>query len=324
MASGIDDTVPANGAAGASAPIRGNFATAKSEISALQTAVAAAGDFKSDGTVAMTGALVNTQAVAATSTDGIVLATTATATAGAQKWSPRLRWSGSGWKTNATAAAQVVDWIAELQPVQGTTAPTGKWALSGQVNGGAYTEAFSVDLLGNITTGNGVATTGNITIPRASFLKFASSSQIYSDINAQSGAIQFLNLAGNACWGTAHPAGINTFATGYFGFSNTSNATGSADTALYRNASGVVEINNGTAGTFRDLKLRNLLAGGGNGSYVQTPSMTVANLASAATAGAGARAFVTDATATTFLSVVAGGGANKVPVVSDGTNWLIG
>ena len=96
------------------------------------------------------------------------------------------------------------------------------------------------------------------------------------------------------------------------------------DTSFYRNAAGIVEINNGTAGTFRDLKLRNLLAGGGNGSYIQTPSMTVANLASAATAGAGARAFVTDATATTFLSTVAGGGSNKVPVVSDGTNWLIG
>ena len=107
-----------------------------------------------------------------------------------------------------------------------------------------------------------------------------------------------------------------------------SNSAGQADnapfTCLARNADGVVEVNNQTAGTFRDLKLRNLLAGGGNGSYIQTPSMTVANLASAATAGAGARAFVTDATATTFLSTVAGGGSNKVPVVSDGTNWLIG
>lgn len=56
----------------------------------------------------------------------------------------------------------------------------------------------------------------------------------------------------------------------------------------------------------------------------QSGSTTVASLPSAATAGAGARAFVTDATATTFLSTVAGGGANKVPVVSDGTNWLIG
>ena len=58
--------------------------------------------------------------------------------------------------------------------------------------------------------------------------------------------------------------------------------------------------------------------------FVVTQSTTVAGLTAAATAGAGARSFVTDATATTFLSVVAGGGANKVPVVSDGTNWLIG
>jgi hypothetical protein len=53
---------------------------------------------------------------------------------------------------------------------------------------------------------------------------------------------------------------------------------------------------------------------------------TVATLPSASgtTAGAGARAFVTDANATTFASIVAGGGANGVPVYSDGTNWRIG
>ena len=55
-----------------------------------------------------------------------------------------------------------------------------------------------------------------------------------------------------------------------------------------------------------------------------TGATVVGSLPSAATAGAGARAFVTDATATTFHSTVAGGGSNKVPVVSDGTNWLIG
>ena len=53
-------------------------------------------------------------------------------------------------------------------------------------------------------------------------------------------------------------------------------------------------------------------------------STTVASLPSASTAGIGARKFVTDATATTFASTVAGGGANKVPVYSDGTNWKIG
>lgn len=50
----------------------------------------------------------------------------------------------------------------------------------------------------------------------------------------------------------------------------------------------------------------------------------VASLPNAATVGAGARAFITDATATTFASIVSGGGANSVPVYSDGTDWRIG
>lgn len=50
----------------------------------------------------------------------------------------------------------------------------------------------------------------------------------------------------------------------------------------------------------------------------------VSLLPSASVVGAGAKAFVTDATVTTFASVVVGGGSNKVPVYSDGTQWLIG
>jgi len=55
-----------------------------------------------------------------------------------------------------------------------------------------------------------------------------------------------------------------------------------------------------------------------------TTVYTVATLPSAATSGVSARAFVSDANATTFASTVAGGGANKVPVYSDGVNWKIG
>lgn len=51
-------------------------------------------------------------------------------------------------------------------------------------------------------------------------------------------------------------------------------------------------------------------------------SSTVAALP--ASPAQGDRSFVTDATATTFLSTVAGGGSDKVPVVYDGTNWVIG
>lgn len=59
-------------------------------------------------------------------------------------------------------------------------------------------------------------------------------------------------------------------------------------------------------------------------SYTKVTPCLVAALPAAATAGAGAKAFVTDATATTFASTVAGGGSTLVPVYSDGTNWKIG
>jgi hypothetical protein len=49
-----------------------------------------------------------------------------------------------------------------------------------------------------------------------------------------------------------------------------------------------------------------------------------ADLPTAANAGVGARAFVTDSSVSTFGSNVAGGGSGKVPVYSDGTNWKVG
>ncbi len=60
------------------------------------------------------------------------------------------------------------------------------------------------------------------------------------------------------------------------------------------------------------------------GRVLKTTPVTVTTLPAAATAGSGSRAFVSDATVTTFASIVAGSGANPVPVYSDGTNWRIG
>lgn len=57
---------------------------------------------------------------------------------------------------------------------------------------------------------------------------------------------------------------------------------------------------------------------------VGPPSLNVSGLPAAATALKGYRAYVNDANATTFASIVAGGGANIVPVYCDGTNWRIG
>lgn len=61
--------------------------------------------------------------------------------------------------------------------------------------------------------------------------------------------------------------------------------------------------------------------------YVKHTPVAVGSLPAAATAGAGARGFVTDssvAASGNFGATVAGGGSNVVPVFSNGTNWLIG
>ena len=56
---------------------------------------------------------------------------------------------------------------------------------------------------------------------------------------------------------------------------------------------------------------------------VQTTPTTYAQLPTAVGI-AGTRAFITDSSTATFAATVAGGGANIVPIYSDGTNWKVG
>ena len=72
-------------------------------------------------------------------------------------------------------------------------------------------------------------------------------------------------------------------------------------------------------------RLDNILGQLGTSAVVPpTTNYTVATLPSAATSGAGARTFVTNALTPTFGATVAGGGAVFTPVYSDGTNWKVG
>lgn len=57
---------------------------------------------------------------------------------------------------------------------------------------------------------------------------------------------------------------------------------------------------------------------------VKTIPLTVNALPNAITTGAGTRAFVTDSSNISFLSIVTYGGSNTVPVFSDGSNWRVG
>ena len=71
-------------------------------------------------------------------------------------------------------------------------------------------------------------------------------------------------------------------------------------------------------------QLNNVLNTIVNNYTVGTTVYTVATLPSAVTSGAGTRTFVSDSSVTTFNTTVAGGGANTVPVFSNGTNWKVG
>jgi hypothetical protein len=58
--------------------------------------------------------------------------------------------------------------------------------------------------------------------------------------------------------------------------------------------------------------------------FLKTGVNVLAGLPSAAAVGVGARGFISDAVSRTFDTIAAGGGANYMPVWSDGLNWRIG
>lgn len=122
--------------------------------------------------------------------------------------------------------------------------------------------------------------------------------------------------------------GIGMLSTGLLGFSSGSDPTGGTwDVALSRSAAGRAQINNGTAGTFRDLDLRSLLldktvtAGGTTGNQTINKAAGTVNIAAGSAAITVTNSLVAagsiilcvirtaDATLTFIKSVVAGAGS---------------
>ena len=93
--------------------------------------------------------------VTQTNTSGLLLANTTSAAAGAQQISPALRFRGQGWKTDATAASQPVDFQIDVLPVQGTASPDATLRIKSSINGGAYTDHITTSSVGR-TTINGI------------------------------------------------------------------------------------------------------------------------------------------------------------------------
>jgi len=244
-----------------------------------------------------TGVHTHTPSQAAnTSTDGIALADATASTAGNQQYSPRLRLTAQGWKTNATAASQQTDWIVENVPVQGAANPDSYLKFSSQINGGGYTELFSF---------RNQANSGTTTF----YINNASQSQFQLAVGGTATGVHFVDST-QYIFGaiTAIPVKVYTsnterarfFDSGCFAVGTTTDC-----------GSGAILANTSVKAT----------------TYIQTGTPTVAGLPACGAGTKGARDFVTDANATFTAgigAVVVGGGANNVPVTCDGGAWRIG
>lgn len=194
-------------------------------------------------TLAASGAITDTQSIAATSTDGFVLTNTTAAAAGAQQWSPRLRLTGQGWKTTATAASQTVDWIIENQPVQGAANPTTNLVISSQVNAAGYTARQTLDSSGNVVFTGSVNAVGGGAAAAPAFM-IGTQRGLFSTSQA------FLNVsASNTDIASFSNKGLTMGSSWQIGFSaSIAPGTTSPDTGFARDAAGVIRVSNGSTG----------------------------------------------------------------------------
>lgn len=114
--------------------------------------------------LALTSTDTSTIAIGTASADGHILTNTTSAAANSQQWSPRLRFTGQGWKTNSTAGSQEVDIIGELETVQGTANPTGNFIIKQQVNSGGYAALVTIPTGGGFNLNSGTYQIGGTQI----------------------------------------------------------------------------------------------------------------------------------------------------------------
>jgi hypothetical protein len=172
----------------------------------------------------------------------------------------------------------------------------------------------------------GIDTCGNLTAPDGSAGAPSYSFGSETSTGVYKIAARRIGVAVNGVpiFGATDNGGVNLALNGGVLTISSTGVGNNGDVGVSRAAAGVLAVGTGTAGsTDGTVSCANVLTS----SYHRTTPVTVSTLTAAATAGNGARHAVTDSTVAAsgnFGAIVAGGGANNVPVYSDGTNWRIG
>ena len=329
MASSIDATKPTAGAA-LTADVRNNFSAAKTEIEALQASVAAAGDFKADGTVAGTGNFSTTGSMRA---DGgfSVNGDTFLQRVAAASW--RLGAADAATPVAQTLSVQSVvagttnaagaDFIIDASKSTGTGAP-GKIKIRLTPSGSSGTSQNSPTTDSTVTY-----RLVNFGVPQyAGIFPGSIGGDTYMGMIAYGGTKLFFGspvnifAAVHASFGAAAGGvgGLVASSTGGFAWASSASAINAPDTILYRVGAKQIAIRGtGTATDYGDVYLRSLISSGGT---ITLSNYTVATLPTAAS-NTHAIVAVTDGNASpTYRGAVTGGGSTKGVVYCDGSSWM--
>jgi len=103
------------------------------------------------------------EALGTTSTARLTLANTTAATAGSRvQVSPTLVYEGRGWKTDATAASQTVQYHQFLKPVEGTASPSADLIFASSIAGAAAAEKMRLSSDGKLYFNGATTAQANI------------------------------------------------------------------------------------------------------------------------------------------------------------------
>lgn len=81
---------------------------------------------------------------------------------------PAIRWHGSAWKSNATAAAQNHEWQAFVLPATGAASTSSTWKLQSSNNAGAFTDRLTVDSAGVVQVPGSINSTSGFNLNNSS------------------------------------------------------------------------------------------------------------------------------------------------------------
>jgi hypothetical protein len=138
-----------------------------------------------------------------TTTSGIMLFNSTPATVGAQQKSPAIQLSGQGWKTDATAASQSVDFYMDVLPVQGASAPTGALQIYPKIGTGAIGSAVTtVASTGALWTAKSVDVSAALNLLTTDVVGISAQNTTAATVGAQVQYSPIISSAGTAWNGT--------------------------------------------------------------------------------------------------------------------------